>query len=101
MRNIGLKKGDVVALVSPNLPDTVLGLLGSSSAGLVVTTVNPLYTNGKSLYVISNIFFIRDLYTKYKKIDRMKTRWGSGRIKRIVTIGGRDENFQRRYKGSC
>ncbi|XP_012538742.2 probable 4-coumarate--CoA ligase 3 [Monomorium pharaonis] len=44
LRNMGLKKGDVVALVTPNLPDTVLALLGSFSGGLVVTTVNPLYT---------------------------------------------------------
>ncbi|TGZ55917.1 uncharacterized protein [Temnothorax longispinosus] len=44
LRHMGLNKGDVVALVAPNLPDTVLGFLGSSSAGLVVTTVNPLYT---------------------------------------------------------
>ncbi|XP_011693544.1 PREDICTED: probable 4-coumarate--CoA ligase 3 [Wasmannia auropunctata] len=45
LRNMGLKKGDVVALVAPNLPDTVLGFLGSQSGGLVVTTVNPLYTS--------------------------------------------------------
>lgn len=44
LRNIGLKKGDVVAVVAPNLPDTVLGFLGSLSGGLVVTTVNPMYT---------------------------------------------------------
>ncbi|XP_012538740.2 4-coumarate--CoA ligase 1 [Monomorium pharaonis] len=44
LRNMGLKQGDVVALVAPNLPDTVLGFLGSLSGGLVVTTVNPLYT---------------------------------------------------------
>ncbi|XP_011157991.1 probable 4-coumarate--CoA ligase 3 [Solenopsis invicta] len=45
LRNMGLKKGDVVALVTQNLPDTVLGFLGSVSGGLVVTTVNPLYTS--------------------------------------------------------
>ncbi|XP_036142190.1 probable 4-coumarate--CoA ligase 3 [Monomorium pharaonis] len=44
LRNIGLKKGDVIALVAPNFPDTVLSLLGSLSGGLVITTVNPLYT---------------------------------------------------------
>nr|XP_012229595.1 PREDICTED: 4-coumarate--CoA ligase 1-like isoform X2 [Linepithema humile] len=44
LRNIGLKKGDVVALVAPNYPDTVLGCLGILSGELVVTTMNPLYT---------------------------------------------------------
>ncbi|XP_039310924.1 4-coumarate--CoA ligase 2 isoform X2 [Solenopsis invicta] len=45
LRNMGLKKGDVVALAAPNFPDTVLGLLGSLSGGLVVTTVNPINTS--------------------------------------------------------
>ncbi|KYN09238.1 PREDICTED: 4-coumarate--CoA ligase 1-like [Trachymyrmex cornetzi] len=44
LRNIGLKKGDVVALVAPNFPDTVLSYLGISSGGFIVTTVNPMYT---------------------------------------------------------
>lgn len=47
LRNIGLKPGDVIALVAPNFPETVLSFLGSTSAGLVVTTVNPLNTQGK------------------------------------------------------
>ncbi|XP_031827653.1 uncharacterized protein LOC116424844 [Nomia melanderi] len=42
--SMGLKKGDVVALVSPNYPETVLSLLGVMEADLVVTTVNPFYT---------------------------------------------------------
>ncbi|XP_039310931.1 4-coumarate-CoA ligase 1 isoform X2 [Solenopsis invicta] len=44
LRNMGLKKGDVVALMAPNFPETVLGLLGSMSGGLIVTTINPQYT---------------------------------------------------------
>lgn len=42
--NLGLRKGDVVALISPNYPETILALLGSLEADLVVTTVNPYYT---------------------------------------------------------
>ncbi|XP_011063256.1 PREDICTED: 4-coumarate--CoA ligase 1-like [Acromyrmex echinatior] len=44
LQNIGLKKGDVVALVAPNFPDTVLSCLGISSGGFIVTTINPMYT---------------------------------------------------------
>ncbi|XP_025986662.2 probable 4-coumarate--CoA ligase 3 isoform X1 [Solenopsis invicta] len=44
LRNMGLKKGDVVALMAPNFPDTVLSLLGIMSGGLIVTTINPQYT---------------------------------------------------------
>ncbi|XP_066592027.1 uncharacterized protein [Prorops nasuta] len=42
--NLGLKQGDVVALITPNLPETALAFLGILEAGLVVTTVNPFYT---------------------------------------------------------
>ncbi|XP_020710124.2 4-coumarate--CoA ligase 1-like isoform X2 [Athalia rosae] len=42
--NIGLKNGDVVALVLPNVPETAIAFLGTSEAGLIATTVNPLYT---------------------------------------------------------
>lgn len=44
MLNMGLRKGDVVALISPNYPETVLALLGALEADLTVTTVNPFYT---------------------------------------------------------
>jgi acyl-CoA synthetase (AMP-forming)/AMP-acid ligase II len=55
--NIGLKKGDVIALVGPNYPDTILGLLGSIMGGFVVTTMNPQYMAGK-LFYISQIHYI-------------------------------------------
>ncbi|XP_046735771.1 4-coumarate--CoA ligase 1-like [Diprion similis] len=42
--NMGFKKGDVIALVLPNLPETAIAFLGSVEAGLTVTTVNPHYT---------------------------------------------------------
>ncbi|XP_012142718.1 uncharacterized protein LOC100877401 isoform X2 [Megachile rotundata] len=41
---MGLKKGDVIALVAPNYPESILSFLGSLEADLVVTTVNPFYT---------------------------------------------------------
>lgn len=42
--NMGLRKGDVIALIAPNYPETVLAFLGILEANLVVTTVNPTYT---------------------------------------------------------
>lgn len=44
---MGLKNGDVVALILPNLPESPISFLGILEAGLVCTTVNPLYTVGK------------------------------------------------------
>ncbi|XP_015428610.1 PREDICTED: 4-coumarate--CoA ligase 2-like isoform X2 [Dufourea novaeangliae] len=42
--NIGLRKGDTVALIAPNYPESVLAFLGILEAELIVTTVNPFYT---------------------------------------------------------
>ncbi|KAM7346537.1 acyl-CoA synthetase family member pudgy [Cochliomyia hominivorax] len=39
-----LGKGDVVAICLPNLPEYPGAVLGAIEAGLIVTTVNPIYT---------------------------------------------------------
>ncbi|XP_015127346.1 4-coumarate--CoA ligase 1 [Diachasma alloeum] len=44
LRNMGLRHGDVVALILPNLPETPIALLGAVESGLIVTSVNPIYT---------------------------------------------------------
>ncbi len=40
----GFRKGDTVALCSPNLPEYAIAFHGVALAGGVVTTINPLYT---------------------------------------------------------
>jgi acyl-CoA synthetase (AMP-forming)/AMP-acid ligase II len=40
----GFRKGDVLALYCPNLPEYAMAFLGVAMAGGVTTTVNPLYT---------------------------------------------------------
>ncbi|XP_016841715.1 4-coumarate--CoA ligase 1 [Nasonia vitripennis] len=42
--DIGVKPGEVVALILPNLPETAIAFLGCLEAGIVITTVNPIYT---------------------------------------------------------
>lgn len=44
LRSIGLKEGDVIALVAPNFPDTVLGFLGGLSGGFVISLMNSCCT---------------------------------------------------------
>lgn len=39
--------GDVAAICLPNVPDFAIALLGIIEAGLVVTTINPMYTAGQ------------------------------------------------------
>ena len=43
----GFKKGDCLALYSPNVPEYPVVFHGVASVGGIVTTVNPLYTAGE------------------------------------------------------
>ncbi|XP_038212930.1 4-coumarate--CoA ligase 2-like [Zerene cesonia] len=43
-KNFGLKDGDTVAIMMPNLPEYPTTIFGILSAGGVVTTLNPIYT---------------------------------------------------------
>ena len=40
----GFGRGDVLAIYSPNLPEYAAAFFGVSTAGGIVTTMNPLYT---------------------------------------------------------
>ncbi|BES93939.1 AMP dependent coa ligase [Nesidiocoris tenuis] len=50
----GLKPGQVVALLLPNLPEHMIALLGALQAGLVVSSINPLYGPDEICHQISN-----------------------------------------------
>lgn len=49
LSTLRLKKGDVIGLLMPNIPEYVFAIHGALEAGMVVTFVNPLYTIGKNL----------------------------------------------------
>lgn len=44
LRSLGLKKGDVIGILLPNCIEYPLIIQGALHSGLVVTTINPLYT---------------------------------------------------------
>ncbi|XP_059483604.1 uncharacterized protein LOC132201447 [Neocloeon triangulifer] len=44
---LGLKTGDVIAMVVPNMPEFPIIFLGAASAGLIVSPANPLYTQSE------------------------------------------------------
>jgi long-chain acyl-CoA synthetase len=55
LRNVaGLKKGDRVALMMPNLLQYPVALFGTLRAGLVVVNVNPLYTGRELLHELTD-----------------------------------------------
>lgn len=42
----GLKQGDVLAICLPNIPEFAIVALASFEAGVIATSVNPIYTPG-------------------------------------------------------
>lgn len=42
-RNLGIEKGDRIAIMLPNLPQTVIAFWGAIKAGAIVVMTNPLY----------------------------------------------------------
>lgn len=47
LARMGLKRGEVLGLVLPNMPEFPIALLGAAGMGMPVTTVNPIYTIGE------------------------------------------------------
>ncbi|RZB49892.1 AMP-binding domain containing protein, partial [Asbolus verrucosus] len=43
-KKLKLQKGDVVAILLPNSPEYIIIAIGALKAGLIVTTINPVYT---------------------------------------------------------
>lgn len=50
----GFRKGDVLALYSPNLPEYAVVFYGVALAGGITTTVNPLYTVDELAYQLAD-----------------------------------------------
>ena len=46
LTRMGYKKGEVFAIISPNIPEFPIALYGASGAGMPVSLVNPTYTAG-------------------------------------------------------
>ncbi len=47
LRDLNVGRGQVVGLMLPNLPQTVIATFGSFKAGAVVTAINPLYVEAE------------------------------------------------------
>ena len=52
--NLGAERGDVVAVILPNMPEYAFIMLGASEAALRVTTLNHTSTPSKHLLKIMN-----------------------------------------------
>lgn len=52
------KKGEVMGIVSPNIPEFPIAMLGASGAGMPVALVNPTYTPGAACKLFRVVFII-------------------------------------------
>uniref|UniRef100_A0A0K8SSC0 Luciferin 4-monooxygenase n=2 Tax=Lygus hesperus TaxID=30085 RepID=A0A0K8SSC0_LYGHE len=50
----GLRPGDVVTVVMPNIPEYPVAILGIMEAGMVVTGINPIYSSEEILFQLKD-----------------------------------------------
>jgi len=86
---LGLRKGDVVAIFSPNLPEYAVALLGAISAGVVVTTVNPLYTVEELAHQL-NDSGARALITLPSFLDKASEAARQAKVEHVLVFGEAD-----------
>ncbi|MDV2687006.1 AMP-binding protein, partial [Alkalihalophilus lindianensis] len=71
--NIGIKKGDRVAIMLPNTPQAVIGYFAVLLAGGIVVQTNPLYTERELEYQLKDsgakaIITLDVLYPRVSKV---------------------------------
>lgn len=54
LADLGVKKGDRVALMAPNCPQYVMGYLATLKLGAVVVQVNPMYMEKELQYILND-----------------------------------------------
>src|SRR5262245_36306564 len=82
----GLRKGDRVAIVSPNLPEYPVAFHGIAMAGGVVTTANPLYSKEELAFQL-NDSGARFLVTVPPFLDTVRLAAARARVEEIFVLG--------------
>jgi acyl-CoA synthetase (AMP-forming)/AMP-acid ligase II len=82
----GLRKGDVVAIDSPNLPEYAVAFHGIASAGGIVTTLSPLFTADEVARQLTDSR-ARFLITVPQLIDKAKAAAAGSAIEEIFVFG--------------
>ncbi|MRG88388.1 long-chain-fatty-acid--CoA ligase [Salinibacillus xinjiangensis] len=89
LQDLGLKKGDRVAIMLPNSPQSVIGYYAALMAGAIVVQTNPLYTERELDYQLKDsgakmIICLDVLYPRVKKVKE------STDLEHIVVTGIKD-----------
>jgi long-chain acyl-CoA synthetase len=87
--NLGIRKGDRVALLIPNSPQAVIAQLGAWKAGSIVCPINPLYTESELEFALKEIKAetVVVLTPFYQKVKALQDRC---QVKRIITTNIKD-----------
>ena len=59
---MGAKKGDVLGMVVPNLPEFPIAFFGAVGVGISITTMNPTYKPGINIQIDTHCHFIEIIY---------------------------------------
>ena len=89
LHDLGISKGDVVALFLPNIPQFVITYYGILRVGGIVTAINPLYKEREVEYQLNNaeakaIVTLDVLYPTVKKV------WKKTKVKSVIITSLRD-----------
>jgi 4-coumarate--CoA ligase len=82
----GFGKGDVVAIMAPNLPEYAVAFHGTTTLGAVVTTINPTYTAEEVEFQLNDAG-ARLLVTVPSILEVAGEAAAASRVTEIVTIG--------------
>jgi acyl-CoA synthetase (AMP-forming)/AMP-acid ligase II len=82
----GLRSGDAVAILSPNLPEYPIAFHGACTAGLVNTTLNPLYTPEEINFQLRDSS-ARMLITIPQLLDKARAAAAGSSVEEIVVFG--------------
>src|SRR5215470_8204478 len=85
----GFKKGDVLAIYSPNLPEYGLIFLAVASLGGINTTANPLYTADELAKQLADSG-ARFVVTAAPFLDKAKAAAGKSAVEEIFVFGSAD-----------
>jgi long-chain acyl-CoA synthetase len=89
LRMLGLGKGSVLAIMLPNLPQTVIAYYGGMRAGAMVTPINPLYVEAEVASQVedsgSEVMLALDQF-----YPRLKPLLGRTSLKRLILTGVED-----------
>lgn len=92
----GLCKGDIFAILSPNLPEYAVAVHGVMAAGGIVTTMNPLYSESEIEHQLKDSG-ARFLLTVPPLLEKARSAAAHALVERFFVIGEGDgaESFAR------